>query len=105
VIHAVARRQREFGVRAAIGATRRDLVLEVLRGSTGLLLPGLIVGTLAAAVIARVVRVALFGVNTLNPATYLAVAAIECAIVVVASVGPALRAARVDPLVALKSDG
>jgi hypothetical protein len=105
VIHAVARRMREFGVRVSIGATPRDLVLDVLRGSAALLLPGLIAGTLAAAIIARLIRVALFGVNTLNPATYLLVALVECAIVVAASIGPALRASRVDPLVALRSDG
>jgi predicted permease len=104
VIHAVARRMREFGVRVSIGATPRDLVVEVLRSSAGLLLPGLVTGTLLAAVTARLIRVALIGVNPLNPATYLAVAVLECAIVAVASIAPALRAARVDPLVALRSD-
>jgi predicted permease len=104
VIHAVARRMREFGVRVSIGATPRDLAVEVLRGSAGLLLPGLAAGTLIAAVTARLIRVALIGVNPLNPVTYLAVAVLECAIVVAASIGPALRAARVDPLVALKTD-
>lgn len=104
VVHAVTRRTREFGVRISIGATPRDLVIEVLRGSADLLLPGLVTGTLAAVVIARLIRVALFGVNPLNPATYLAVAVVECAIVVFASIGPALRAARVDPIAALKAD-
>jgi putative ABC transport system permease protein len=104
VIHAVARRMREFGVRVSIGATSRDLIAEVLRGSTALLLPGLIAGTVLAAVIARLIRAALFGVNPLNPSTYLAVALLECVIVAAASIGPALRAARVDPLIALKGN-
>ena len=105
VMHAVQRRRREFGVRLSIGATPRDLAIDVLRGSAGLLLPGLAAGTLLAAVAARLMRAALIGVNPLDPVTYAAVAAIECAVVVAASLGPALRAAHVDPLAALRSDG
>ncbi len=104
VIHAVNRRLREFGVRMSVGATPRDLVTEVLRGSANLLLPGLVVGTLLAAAVARLLQVAFIGVNVLNPITYLAVALLECAIVAVACISPALRASRVDPLVALRSE-
>jgi predicted permease len=104
VIHAVNRRLREFGVRMSVGATPRHLFTEVLRGSTKLLLPGLITGTLVAAAGARLLQVAFIGVNVLNPLTYLAVAVLECTIVVVASISPALRASRVDPLVALRSE-
>ena len=104
MIHAVNRRLREFGVRVSVGATPRDLMFEVLRGSAGLLLPGLVIGILLAAGIARLIQVALISVNVLNPLTYLAVALLECAIVIVASLGPALRASRVDPLVALKAE-
>jgi predicted permease len=103
VIHGVNRRLKEFGVRVSMGATPRDLVSEVLRGSARLLLPGLVVGTLLAAVVARLAQVAFIGVNVLNPLTYLAVALLECVIVIAACIGPALRAARVDPLMALRS--
>jgi predicted permease len=104
VIHAVNRRLREFGVRVSVGATPRDLVAEVLRSSAALLLPGLVTGTILAVVAARLVRAAFVGVDVLNPMTYFAVALVECVIVVAASVSPALRAARVDPLVALRSE-
>jgi len=104
VMHAVQRRRREFGVRMSIGATPRDLAADVLRGSAGLLLPGLAAGLLLAAAGARLMRVALIGVNPLDPSIYAAVALIECAVVIAASLGPALRAARVDPLVGLRSD-
>ena len=57
-----------------------------------------------AAVVARLLQVAFISVNVLNPLTYVAVALVESAIVIVASVGPALRASRVDPLVALRSE-
>ena len=104
VIHAVNTRLKEFSVRASLGATPRDLVSDVLRSSAGLLLPGLVTGTLLAAAAARLVQAAFVGVNVLNPLTYLAVALLECAIVAAASISPALRASRVDPLVALRSD-
>ncbi|MGH9387418.1 MAG: FtsX-like permease family protein [Vicinamibacterales bacterium] len=104
VIHAVSRRQREFGVRVSIGATPRDLATDVLRSSVALLLPGLAVGTILAASVARLVQVVFLGVNVLNPLTYLAVALLQVVIVVFASLSPAVRAARVDPLVALRAE-
>jgi predicted permease len=104
VIHAVSRRQREFGVRLSIGATPRDLAGDVLRQGLWLLVPGLTIGTLLAAGLARLAQVIFLGVNVLNPVTYLAVGAIECAVVLVACLGPAIRASRVDPLTALRAE-
>jgi predicted permease len=104
VIHAVSRRQREFGVRLSIGATPRDLAVDVLRQGIWLLAPGLTIGILLAAGVARLAQVLFLGVNVLNPATYLIVGAIECAVVIAACLAPALRASRVDPLVALRSE-
>jgi len=104
VIHNVHRRGKEFGVRVSVGAAPGDLVKEVLAGSARLLVPGLITGILLAAGVARLVRAALVGVNVLDPSTYVAVALLECVIVLIACVGPARRAARIDPLVALRSD-
>ncbi len=102
VIHAVNRRIREFGVRVSIGATPRDLILDVLAGAAWLLLPGLAVGTLLAVGAASLVQAAFVGINVLNPVGYIVVALLECVIVAVACVVPARRAARVDPLVALR---
>jgi ABC-type antimicrobial peptide transport system permease subunit len=104
VIHAVSRRWREFGVRLSIGATPRDLMEEVLRGSLAMLVPGLIAGTLLAAAAARLIQFVFIGISVLNPTTYLVVAAVETAIVVLACLGPALKASRVDPLIALRSE-
>jgi putative ABC transport system permease protein len=104
VIHAVNRRRREFGVRVSMGATPDDLMREVLSGSARLLLPGLVVGILLAASVARLLHAAFVSVNVLNPLTYFAVALLECAIVMTACISPALRASRVDPLVALRSE-
>ncbi len=104
VTHAVSRRQREFGVRLSIGATPRDLMTGVLRDSARLLVPGLVIGILLAASGARLIQATFVGVNVLNPLTYLVVALVECTIVVLACIGPALRASRIDPLVALRSE-
>ena len=104
VIHAVSRRVREFGVRLSIGATPRDLMRDVLVSSTRMLIPGLAIGLLLAAGVARLVRFIFIGVNVLNPATYLIVAVIQILIFVVSCVGPAIRASRVDPLIALRAD-
>jgi predicted permease len=104
VIHAVSRRRREFGVRVSIGATPRDIVRDVLAGSVVLLLPGLVAGLAMSAAATRVVQAALIGVNVLSPGVYLAVAALEGAVVVLACLGPAWRASRVDALSALRSE-
>jgi predicted permease len=104
VIHAVSLRLREFGVRVSLGATRRHLIADVLGGSGRLLVPGLLAGTLLAAAAAHLVRAAFVGVDVLNPLIYAAVVLAECAVVAAACLAPALRASRVDPLVALRSE-
>lgn len=104
VIHAVRRRLREFGVRLSVGARPRDLISNVLRDTARMFLPGLVAGTLLAAALAQLLRVAFYGVDVLNPLTYLAVGLLETLIVLVASIRPALQASRVDPLKALRSE-
>ena len=104
IIHAVSRRQREFGVRLSIGATPRDLSADVLRQGMRLLLPGFAIGALVAVAVARLAQSLFLGVNVLNPLTYLIVGAVECAVVIVACLGPAIRASRVVPLIALRSE-
>jgi hypothetical protein len=104
VIHAVNRRIREFGVRLSVGATPRDLMRDVLIGSTRMLIPGLAIGVLLAVGAAQFARFLLVGVNVLNPLTYIAVALLQSMIVVSACVWPAIRASRVDPLKALRAE-
>ena len=104
VIHAVNRRIREFGVRVSIGATPRDLMRDVLAGSTRMLIPGITIGLALAAAAAQLARIVFIGVNVLNPMTYLLVALIEVVIVLVACIAPAIKASRVDPLIALRTD-
>jgi putative ABC transport system permease protein len=104
VIHAVTRRVREFGVRMSLGATPGDIVRGVLAGSLTLGVPGLAAGLLLAGGAARLTRAVFVGVDVLAPWTYVAVAIAQCAIIVLASLVPALRAGRVDPIDALRAD-
>jgi len=104
IVHAVNQRRREFGVRVAVGATPGDLLTDVLRNAGRLLVPGLLVGVLLAAGLAQLAQSMLVGVNVLNPMSYLAVALLQCAIVALACLAPALRASRVDPLIALRAE-
>jgi predicted permease len=104
VIHAVSRRTREFGVRLSIGATPRDLARDVMQQGLWLLIPGLTIGVVVAAGVARLAQALFLGVNVLNPVSYLIVGALECVVVMVACLGPAFRASRVDPLTALRAE-
>lgn len=104
VIHAVSRRIREFGVRLSVGATPRDLMRDVLIGSTRMLIPGLAIGVLLAMGAAQFARFLFLGIDVLNPLTYIAVALVQSMIVMLACVWPAIRASRVDPLRALRSE-
>jgi len=104
VIHSVSRRVREFGVRMSMGATPRDLLREVLHSSVRMLVPGLAAGLFLAAGAARLAQSMFVGVNVLNPVTYVMVALLQATIILLACVAPALRASRVDPLIALRSE-
>lgn len=100
----VGQRTREIGVRMALGATRRDLLRLVLRQSLWLIVLGLGVGLVLAAVGARGLAVLLFGVGPLDPASYVATAVALAVVGLVASWVPARRALAVDPVVALRAD-
>lgn len=98
----VARRTREIGIRAALGAQSRDVLRLV--GGQGLILIalGFIVGIVAAAGVTRSLRSILYGVQPTDPATFLAVGALLLLVGIAACYIPARRATRVDPLVALR---
>ena len=102
--YSVVQRRRELGVRMAVGATRGSVTGLVLRSGLKLALPGLVLGGLLALAASRVLRSLLFGVSPTDPVTFAVVGATLLAAVVVASVVPALRAARQDPLSSLRAE-
>jgi predicted permease len=102
--YTVSRRTREIGVRMALGAERRDVVQLVLRRSMGLVGLGLAFGVAAAVAVAMLLRSQMIGVQPWDPPTFLAILALLTAVALLSSWLPARRAARVDPLVALRTE-
>jgi putative ABC transport system permease protein len=102
--YGVARRRTEIGIRTALGADRRRIVARILSGGVALAGAGAVLGLAAAAALAGLIRGLLFGVEPLDPVTFLAVPAALIAIGGLASSLPALHASRIDPCAALRSD-
>jgi predicted permease len=100
----VAERTSEIGVRMALGALRRDVFAHVITGSMRLVAGGLLAGVLITLAVVRVLQTVLYGVSPRDPVTIASVAALFVVTAFLASSIPALRASRVDPLVALRQD-
>jgi predicted permease len=99
----VSQRTREIGIRMALGSDPAGILRMVLREGVGLLLVGLAGGLAGAIALRGVIASQLFGVGALDARVILAVTGVLALAAVVASLGPARRAARVDPVVALSS--
>jgi putative ABC transport system permease protein len=102
ISYSASRRTREIGIRMALGSTPGGILRLVLGESAGLILAGLGVGAPAALVLARFLSSLLYGIKPSDPITLIAVALILAGVALLASYFPARRAARVDPLVALR---
>jgi predicted permease len=102
--YSVAQRQREIGIRVALGAGRGRVMRGVIADGLAVSLSGVGVGVGAAMVATQLVKSLLFGVTPRDPLTLVAAPALLVAIAVVGSVVPAKRAARVDPMVALRAE-
>ena len=100
----VTERVREIGVRAALGASRADILSLVLGEGLTLTAIGVVCGAVAAAVAARAVSTLLFGISPLDAVTYAAVVALLGAVSTCACWAPAWRASRVDPASMLRAD-
>jgi putative ABC transport system permease protein len=98
----VARRTSEIGTRIALGATRVQVTRMVLRQGLVLVSAGLVIGLGAARALSRSISSLLFGVTPTDASSFVLVAGLLLAVTIAASVIPARRAARIDPLVALR---
>jgi predicted permease len=102
--YAVTQRTQEFGIRAALGASRRDVLWLVLRQSLVLTAVGVAIGLLLSLGLSRLVASFLYGISPFDPLTYAIVPVFLGLVAVVASGLPARRATRVDPIVALHTE-
>jgi putative ABC transport system permease protein len=100
----VSERTRELGIRAALGASRRDILALVLKQGMTLTGLGVLLGLAGAALASQGLVTLLFGVTRLDPITYLGVIALLLAVAGIACLVPASRAARVDPAITLRAE-
>ena len=100
--YSVTQRRTEIGIRMALGATRNDVLLEVLRRGSALALAGLGVGLCASIAVGRLLSSMLFAVTPKDPETLVGVSVLLSTVALAASYLPARRAAKVDPMVALR---
>jgi ABC-type antimicrobial peptide transport system permease subunit len=100
----VAERMREIGVRAALGASRTNIVGMILRQAMTLTGLGVVIGLAGAVASSRALITLLFGVSRLDPITYGGVIAMLVGVSAIACSVPAWRAARVDPSITLRAE-
>ncbi len=102
--YAVAQRTREMGVRVALGATRRDVLAMILRQGLSLAAFGVIIGLVGAAFVTRVIAGQLYDVTPTDPVTFVGTTVLLLLVAAGAVMIPALRATRVDPVIALREE-
>src|SRR5687767_8132306 len=104
IAYGVAQRTREIGIRVAIGATGRDITRLVVMEGAKVTLAGVVIGAASAAVATRFIQAMLFGTTARDPVAYLGVVAVLVSAALLATYLPARRAARTDPMVAMRAD-
>jgi putative ABC transport system permease protein len=104
VSYVVGQRTREIGVRVALGAHGRDIRNMVFRQGAGVALAGLTLGLLGAAALTRVMGALLFGVSATDPLSFVGAPLVLALVAVTATWLPARKAARVDPIEALRNE-
>ena len=102
--HGVSRRTNEIGIRLALGAGRRDVLIMILREASSLAGLGAIIGVVAAAALSRYVRAMLFGIAPTDPGTLCGAVAVMMFVALLAGWVPARKASRPDPMAALRHD-
>jgi putative ABC transport system permease protein len=102
--HLVVQRTREIGIRIALGALPREILRLVVSQGAWLAGLGIVAGLIGALAATRLLAGLLFGIGPADPATFVATAAALAIVAALASLLPALRAVRVDPIVTLRSE-
>jgi putative ABC transport system permease protein len=104
ISYSVTQRTQEIGIRMALGAERKQVLALIIGHALRLGVAGAIAGVLLAGILAKLLASQLFHVSAFDPLTFLLMAAGLMLVATAASYGPARRATRVDPLVALRHE-
>ena len=102
ISYSVTRRTQEIGIRMALGAQKRDVLRMVVGQGIMLVLTGVVIGIVGGLALSRSLMSLLYGVKPTDPATFISVSFILVAVALAACYLPARRAAKVDPLIALR---
>jgi ABC-type antimicrobial peptide transport system permease subunit len=100
----VTQRSRELGIRMALGAARGRVLRLVIGQGMSLVAIGIVIGLVGAFALTRFLTSQLYGITPTDPATFLGVSFLLATIALVATLVPALRATRVDPVIALREE-
>ena len=101
--YSVAQRRHEIGIRIALGAQRADVLRMTMKQGLKLVALGLLIGLASAFVLTRVMASLLFGISATDPATFASICVVLLGAAALANYIPALRATKVDPIVALQA--
>ena len=101
--YSVAQRTQEIGIRIALGAQRADVLQMTIKQGLKLVGAGMILGLAAAFLLTRVLQTLLFGISATDPVTFFGISLVLLAVAIFASYLPALRATKVDPIIALRA--
>ena len=102
IAYSIAQRTRELGIRIALGATPGSILRGVVWQGARLALAGIAIGAAAAVALTRTIAGFVWGVSTLDPLTFALVPLLLLAVAAIASLLPALRATRLNPLTAIR---
>jgi len=100
--YSIAQRTREIGLRIALGAQKSDVLKMILRQGLRFVAAGLAIGLAASFVLTRVMASLLFGISATDPATFVSISLVLIAVALLASYIPAVRAMKIDPMLALR---
>ena len=104
IAYSVNQRTQEIGIRMALGASSGHLQARILLQTLGLAAVGMLIGVVAALVLARAMRGLLFGVTATDPLTFVGMLSVLTMVSGIAGYLPARRASQIDPMVALRAD-
>lgn len=102
IAYSVAQRTNEIGIRMALGARRTTILKRIVGNGATLAIAGVVIGWGSALIFKRALSLLLFATNSTDPATFVCVTVLLLAVAVLASLIPAVRATRIDPIVALR---